>query len=331
MLVHEASRRLILVVEGEPGRHATLTLPLERAGYDVRAVGHGNAAISAVVVRQPEAVLVGVGAAAGDVRETCRRIRADPANEAVPVIVLTDPMDSASFNEVAAGIDAGADDILELPFADDRLLATISDALQMRRAIAEIAAVDTAAMASAGDVDLHTDPEAWDGMAGLAHRLAMRVGLDAARTKGVVFGALMHDIGNLGVPETILRKPGPLTDEESAAMRRHPVIGENICRSFPSSRDFAAIVRHHHERWDGFGYPDRLRGTDIPIGARIVGLVDAFDAMVHDRPYRPALQVESALLEILGEAGRQFDPDLVPLFIEVVDPVVQARLRIRRA
>jgi len=330
MVLQEPARRLILVVEDEPGRHATLTPPLEEAGYDVRAVGHGSAAISAVVVRQPEAVLVGVGAAAGDVMETCRRIRADPANENMPIIVLTNPADRDAFDEIAAGIDAGADDILELPFADDRLIAVIADALQMRRAIAEIHAIDTATTASAGDADLHTDPSAWPGMAGLAHRLATRVGLDAAETKGVVFGALIHDIGNLGVPETILLKPGPLTHEESAAMRRHPVIGENICRSFPSSRLFAPIVRHHHERWDGFGYPDRLRGEAIPIGARIVGLVDAFDAMIHDRPYRAALEVESALLEVLGEAGRQFDPELVPLFVEVIDPVVQARHRVRR-
>jgi len=330
MLAQEPTRRLILVVEAEPGRHATLTPPLNQAGYDVRAVGHGNAAISAVVVRQPEAVLVGLGAAAGDVMDTCRRLRADPANENMPVIVLTDPADRDSFDQVAAGIDAGADDILELPFADERLLAVIGDALLMRRTIAEIQATDTASVASAGDADLHADVTDWPGMAGLAHRLAGRVGLDAAETKGVVFGALIHDIGNIGVPETILLKPGPLTHEESAAMRRHPVIGENICRSFPSSRHFGPIVRHHHERWDGFGYPDRLRGEAIPLGARIVGLVDAFDAMIHDRPYRPALEIESALLEVLGEAGGQFDPELVPLFVAVVDPVVQARHRVRR-
>ncbi|MFL5675722.1 MAG: HD domain-containing phosphohydrolase [Chloroflexota bacterium] len=331
MLAEERTRRLILVVEDEPGRHSRLTPPLERAGYDVRAVGHGNAAISAVVVRHPEAVLVGVGPAAGDARDVCRRIRADPANEAVPVIVLTDPHDRDGFDEAAWGIDAGADDILELPFADDHLLATIEDALEMRRAIADLAAVDAATAASLGDADLHDTPEAWAGMAGLAHRLATRAGLDASDTKGVVFGALMHDIGNVGVGDTILQKPGPLTHDEAAAMRRHPVIGENICRSFPSSRDFASIVRHHHERWDGFGYPDRLRGDAIPVGARIVGLVDAFDAMLHDRPYRAALELESALLEIIGESGRQFDPDLVPLFVEVVDPAVRARLRVRRA
>lgn len=328
MLVQDSARRLILVVEDEPGRHATLTPPLNQAGYDVRAVSHGNAAISAVVVRQPEVVLVGLGAAAGDVVETCRRIRADPANEHMPIIVLSNPDDRDSFEQVAAGIDAGADDILELPFAEERLIAVISDALQMRRTIAEIHAADSAIVESAGDADLRA--AAWPGMAGLAHRLATRVGLDAAETKGVVFGALIHDIGNLGVPETILLKPGPLTHEEADAMRRHPVIGENICRSFPSSRHFGPIVRHHHERWDGFGYPDRLRGDAIPIGARIVGLVDAFDAMIHDRPYRPALEIESAVLEVLGESGRQFDPELVPLFVEVIDPVVRARHRVRR-
>ena len=102
-------------------------------------------------------------------------------------------------------------------------------------------------------------------------------------------------------------------------MRRHPEIGESICRSFPSSRPFARIVRHHHERWDGFGYPDRLRGEAIPIGARIVGLVDAFDAMVHDRPFRGPLSVEAALDEMRRESGRQFDPELVARFVEFAD------------
>src|SRR6188508_3647567 len=102
MLAQEAVRRLILVVEDEPGRLAGLTPPLEQAGYDVRNVGHGNAAISAVVGRHPEAVLVGVGPAAGDIQDTCRRIRADPANEGMPVIVLTDPNDRYAFDETAA-------------------------------------------------------------------------------------------------------------------------------------------------------------------------------------------------------------------------------------
>jgi putative two-component system response regulator len=323
MAGHDDSRRLILVVEDVPGRHATLTPSLESAGYQVRAVAQGSAALAAVAIRQPDAVLLGIGKAQRHGIETCRRIRADPANQAMPVIVLTDASPgpgTRAFDDIAAGIDAGADDFVEPPFAEPLLLATISDALRMRRALADMDAANIAALASAGDMDLHSGDPVGPGMAGLAHRLAQAVGLDGCELKGAVFGALVHDIGNLGIPDAILSKPGPLTKAEWAEMRRHPEIGEGICRSFPSSRPYASIVRHHHERWDGFGYPDRLRGEAIPIGARIVGLVDAFDAMVHDRPFRPALTVDVALAEVEREAGRQFDPDLVPCFLSLIDP-----------
>ena len=327
MAGHDDSRRLILVVEDEPGRHATLTPSLESAGYTVRAVAQGAAALAAVAIRQPEAVLLGIGTAERHGIETCRRIRADPANRAMPVIVLTDSSPSSgpkAFADIAAGIDAGADDFVEPPFAEPLLLATIRDALRMRRAMADLDAANVAALASAGDVDLDSVDPVGTGMAGLAHRLAQAVGLEGAELKGAVFGALVHDIGNLGIPAAILSKPGPLTKAESAEMRRHPEIGEGICRSFPSSRPFAPIVRHHHERWDGFGYPDRLRGEAIPIGSRIVGIVDAFDAMIHDRPFRAALTIEAALDEIRREAGRQFDPLLVPSFVDLVDPAAPA-------
>jgi putative two-component system response regulator len=329
MAGNDESRRLILVVEDEPGRHATLTPSLESAGYTVRAVAHGSAALAAVAVRQPEAVLLGIGAAERDGIETCRRIRADPANQAMPVIVLTDAPPTAgtkAFDGIAAGIDAGADDFVEPPFAQPLLLATIRDALRMRRALADMDAASIAALASAGDMDLDSANTVGTGMAGLAHRLARTIGLEGTDLKGAVFGALVHDIGNLGIPKAILSKPGPLTRVERAEMRRHPEIGEGICRSFPSSRPFAPIVRHHHERWDGSGYPDRLRGEAIPIGARIVGIVDAFDAMVHDRPYRPALSIEAALAEVHGEAGRQFDPALVPPFMNAVEPAVRVEV-----
>lgn len=330
MAGNDESRRLILVVEDEPGRHATLTPSLESAGYTVRAVAHGSAALAAVAVRQPDAVLLGIGAAEREGIETCRRIRADPANRAVPVIVLTDAPPHASsrvFDDIAAGIDAGADDFVEPPFAEPLLLATIRDALRMRRALADLDAAHVAALASAGDMDLDLADKVGTGMAGLAHRLGGTLGLDGVELKGAVFGALVHDIGNLGIPDAILSKPGPLTRFERAEMRRHPEIGEGICRSFPSSRPFSPIVRHHHERWDGAGYPDRLRGEAIPLGARIVGLVDAFDAMIHDRPFRPAMSVEAALEELWREAGRQFDPDLVPRFVSLVEPAVPADVR----
>jgi HD-GYP domain-containing protein (c-di-GMP phosphodiesterase class II) len=152
-------------------------------------------------------------------------------------------------------------------------------------------------------------------LTGFAYHLGVAVGLAGLDLKGVVFGALLHDVGKIGVPEAILVKPGPLSEAEWAAMRRHPEIGEQICRPLRSSRLFAPIVRHHHERWDGRGYPDGLSGEAIPLGARIVALVDAFDAMTHDRPYRRGRSVDDALEELRRESGRQFDPDLAALFV----------------
>jgi putative two-component system response regulator len=156
-------------------------------------------------------------------------------------------------------------------------------------------------------------------LAGLAHELGMRAGLEPLDLKGLVFGALLHDIGKIGVSDAVLTKAGPLTAQEWHEMRQHPVIGERICEPLTTAAQLAPIVRHHHERWDGTGYPDRLRGEAIPVGARIVGLVDAYDAIVHDRPYRPARSVQQALDEIRREAGAQFDPELVTLFLPVVE------------
>jgi putative two-component system response regulator len=147
----------------------------------------------------------------------------------------------------------------------------------------------------------------------------MQVGIDPGALKALVFGALLHDIGKIGVSDAILTKAGPLSRQEWAEMRLHPLIGERICEPLATASQFAPIVRHHHERWDGSGYPDGLRGVQIPMGARIVGLVDAYDAIIHDRPYRPARTIEAALEEIHRESGRQFDPALVELFVPIVE------------
>jgi HD-GYP domain-containing protein (c-di-GMP phosphodiesterase class II) len=134
----------------------------------------------------------------------------------------------------------------------------------------------------------------------------------------IVYGGLLHDVGKIGVPESVLTKPGPLDEDEWELMRRHPEIGERICAPLAAFSAFGPIIRHHHERWDGLGYPDGLRGEAIPIGARIVGMVDAFDAITHDRTYRLARSVADALGEIVRLAGRQFDPELTPLLVEEI-------------
>jgi HD-GYP domain-containing protein (c-di-GMP phosphodiesterase class II) len=152
--------------------------------------------------------------------------------------------------------------------------------------------------------------------------LAARLGIDDGRRQGLLVAALLHDVGKLGVSDGILLKPGPLTAAERAAVERHASLGAAVVSVVPELRQLAPAVRHHHERWDGAGYPARLRGAEIPLGARLIGIADAFAAMLADRPYSPARSVADACAELERCAGTQFDPALVPVFLETVEPML---------
>lgn len=133
------------------------------------------------------------------------------------------------------------------------------------------------------------------------------------------FGFLLHDVGKIGVPDAVLLKPGPLDPAETELMRRHAELGERIVADIPYlGQTVRGVIRSHHERWDGYGYPDRIAGEDIPSPARMFSIVDAYDAMTSDRPYRLAMSADEAAEQLIVESGRQFDPDLVPVFLEIV-------------
>jgi HD-GYP domain-containing protein (c-di-GMP phosphodiesterase class II) len=150
----------------------------------------------------------------------------------------------------------------------------------------------------------------------MALALALRVPPDIR--KAVNLGSLLHDVGKIGIADSILLKPGPLTEEEWSIMRTHPTIGERMLKDVDFLAPALQVVRWHHERWDGQGYPDGLREDQIPLAARIVSVCDAFDAMTSDRPYRPALSTETAINELIGAAGTQLDPRCALLLVEVV-------------
>jgi putative nucleotidyltransferase with HDIG domain len=166
-------------------------------------------------------------------------------------------------------------------------------------------------------------------VAGLAGRLARSSGADPAQVRVIARAGLLHDIGKIGIPEAILRKPGPLTDEEWEIMRSHPAVGARIVAPIQCFSEEALVIRHHHERMDGSGYPDGVGGTTIPRGARIVAVADVYDALTSNRPYRRALSHEDALAQIEAWAGRMLDEELVTFFLSLFvdgrpDPSVYA-------
>jgi HD-GYP domain-containing protein (c-di-GMP phosphodiesterase class II) len=150
----------------------------------------------------------------------------------------------------------------------------------------------------------------------IAEALARRLGWRDDRLEALRLGGSLHDVGKIAVDTRVLRKRGPLTDAELAEIRAHPTAGARLLEGVEGFQSALPYVRHHHERWDGTGYPDGLAGEEIPIEARLLGVADAFDAMTSDRSYRPALSVDQALAELQRCAGSQFDPELAEAFVE---------------
>jgi putative nucleotidyltransferase with HDIG domain len=151
-----------------------------------------------------------------------------------------------------------------------------------------------------------------------SRRLALALGLSPAEAEVVARAGLLHDIGKIGVPESVLRKEGPLGPEEWILMRRHPVIGAQIVAPFEFFTAGAIVIRHHHERMDGSGYPDGLAGAAIPLGARIVAVADVYDALTSQRPYRPAMSADDALAHVRAQAGRSLDEDVVGVLVGLI-------------
>ena len=312
------TRPRVAVIEDDAAVRRVLSRILEDAGYAVMAMPDGDSGLRAVTEHHPDMLILDLTLPRMDGLEICRRLRADSRTVTLPIIVLTA---HTSTSDMVAALDAGADDFVTKPFQQVELLARLRSSFRTREVIRRMEQAHDIVVALANAVEAK-DLGLKDHCRYLAYRsarLAAYVGLREGELEGVAYGALLHDIGKIGISEHVLHKPGPLTDEEFSVMREHPEIGERICDPLRMSRDFTPIIRHHHERWDGTGYPDGLKGEQIPLGARIVALADAFDAIVRGRPYRAARTVEQAYDELRKHSGSQFDPGLVPLFIEETD------------
>jgi putative two-component system response regulator len=310
--------RSIVIAEDDLATRALLRATLERADYRVVEFDNGADALIAIERDQPDLVLLDIGMPGLDGLEVTRALRRSAATALLPIILVTA---RGRTEDKVSGLDAGASDFVTKPFEPVELLARVRANLRLSAALGRLEATQDVLVALASAVDAK-DPATEHHCGRVAERaivLARLAGLGQDDVEAVGYGAVLHDVGKIGIREDVLRKPGALTEEERAEMQRHPLIGSAILQPLRIGRLVSPIVRSHHERWDGQGYPDNLSREGIPIGARIVGIVDAHDAMTHDRPYRGRLSDDEAIQELLGHRGSQFDPELTDLFVANLD------------
>lgn len=316
---------IVLVVDDVVANRELLQGYLEDLGYDVRQARDGVEALDAVAAEEPDLVLLDIDMPRLDGITVCERLKAHPVRRLIPIVILTASNDRET---KLRGIAAGADEFLSKPFEPKELLLRTKVLLRDRALNKRLDATEGVLFALARAVearDRYTIHHA-ERVGLIAKAIGSARGLDTEDTELLYEGGVLHDVGKIAIPDAILLKPSPLTDEEFARMRTHSEEGERICLSLRSVAHYLPIIRHHHERVDGTGYPDHLGGNDIPLGARIVAIADAWDAMVSDRPYRAGLDPEEAMRQLRFGAGKQWDSEPLHLFLALLDGGLARRI-----
>ena len=308
----------VLIAEDNPGMRETLAHLISGLGYEAVAVPDGEALLTAMAGTPPDLVLSDVALPGMTGLEVCRRLKADPATRLIPVILITGFGNGYKID----GIEAGADDFLGRPFSAGELSARIRALLRTKAFTDELDHAEAVLCTLARSIeakDPYTEGHC-ERLAACAVAVGRILRLDAEELTALRRGGYLHDLGKVAVPEVILLKPGPLTRPQREVMQQHPVVGEEICRPLRSLQAVLPIIRHHHERRDGSGYPDCLHGEAIPVAARVLQVVDVFDALTSHRPYRRAI-AKAAALEALESEVRAgwWDNEIVRALREVVN------------
>jgi putative two-component system response regulator len=305
----------VLVVDDEESTSGLLVRLLGREGYTVVAASNGEAALTAIERQPPDIILLDVQLPGIDGFEVCRRIKEHATTRLTPVVMITGLYAREHRIE---GIEAGADDFLSKPFDFEELRARVKSLLRIQRYASELESAESVILSLALTIearDRYTDGHC-QRLAAYATTLGEELGLPADDLAALFRGAYLHDLGKISIPDAVLQKPAKLSAGEMYRMREHPITGERLCGDLRSLAAVRSIVRHHHERLDGQGYPDGLRGDAVPLLAQIVSIADAYDAMTTTRPYRAALSAEHAYVELHEDVARGArSNDLVETFI----------------
>ncbi len=320
-------RPRLLLVDDEPTNLQVLRHVLQ-ADYRLLFATDGARALQVAREQRPDLVLLDIMMPHMDGYAVCRALKADAATASTPVIFITALNDS---QDETAGFDVGGVDYLTKPVSPPVVRARVRTHLSLVR-MDELRETRLQIVQRLGRAAEYKDNETGLHVIRMSHfsqLLALAAGCSPAWAEDLLNAAPMHDVGKIGIPDAVLRKPGPLDADEWATMRRHPEIGAEIIGEHPSGVLQLAreIALAHHEKWDGSGYPRGLAGEAIPLSARIVAIADVFDALTTRRPYKEPWPVQEAMNHIAAQAGKHFDPALVALFAPLLPQLLEIRAR----
>jgi putative two-component system response regulator len=305
----------ILLVDIASAGREELKSFLQAQNCNVGTAANGNAALGCCLLMQPDLILLYDSLPDISSFELCRQIKKDPLYQLTPVVLLKPSPDLC---DVQRGQDAGAMNIWANPASHWDALERIESLLRLKKYMDEQAKSALFALALSVDSKQNLRNGHSERLVEYAEQLGVSLGLGDEDLRELRLACWLHDVGKIKVPESILLKPGPLDPEESRIMQEHPIVGEKICAPLKPLRRILPVIRHHHEKMDGSGYPDGIRGEAIPLKARILQVADIYDALTTHRPYRGALPPEEALQIIFSEAEKGWlDSSVVLKFSQV--------------
>ena len=291
---------------------------LTREGHHVSVVNSGEEALRACATHPPDLVLIDLVAPTGHGFDVCRKLKEHKLTRFIPVVIVTAQSDR---RDRLDGINAGADDFVTKPFDATELHARIRSLVRLKRYTDELESAEAVILGLGATIEAR-DPNTQghcQRLAKFATSLGRELGLDDTDLAALERGGYLHDIGKIAVPDSVLLKDGKLDPQESRVMREHPIVGDALCAGLRSLQAVRPIVRSHHERLDGSGYPDGLKNAEVPLLAQIVSIVDVFDALTMERPYREARPRQEAFDVLSTEASKGWrDRALVDAFVSVV-------------
>jgi putative two-component system response regulator len=291
---------------------------LAREGYAIIVAHDGASALRLIAANPPDVILTDVMMPGLDGLAVCRHVKRDPQTRLTPVVLVTA---LTAREHRIEGLEAGADDFLSKPVDAQELLARVRASIRTKRYTDDLDSAAAIIMTLAEMIearDEHTDGHCYR-IAHYATALGRRLGLDSDALQALYRGGFLHDIGMLAIPDPVLRKVGPLEPEEYELIKSHTTIGDSLVGNLRSMQAVRPIVRHHHERYDGSGYPDGLQGDDIPLLAQILSIIDVYDAMTSHRPYQRAKSVDEGIAILRTQVTRGWRrPDLVEEFAALI-------------